>query len=91
MQDVGGALVVRHVVGLDVDALGLEQLLDPRRALAVRPVAEADRRGLVVEPEAVAAVGVGVALERADHRDADALQRLRRVARAPSCGRAWPC
>ena len=80
MQDVLGALVVRHVVGLDVDALGLQQLLQPRRALAVRAVAEADRGGRVVEPEAVAAVGVGVAVERAEHG----------TSTASSASAAWP-
>ena len=74
MQHVRRALVVRHVVGLDVDALGLEQRLQRLRALAVGAVAEADRGGRVVEPEAVAAVGVGVAVELAEHGDVEALE-----------------
>ena len=74
MQDVVRALVVRHVVGLDVDALGLQQRLQRVRARPVRAVAEPDRRGRVVEPEAVAAVGVGVALEHAEHRDVEPLE-----------------
>ena len=43
-------------------------------ALAVGAVAEADRAPSVVEPEVVAAVGVGVALERAEHRDVEPLE-----------------
>ena len=63
-----------------MDALGREQLLQALGALAVGAVAQADRGRRVVEPEAVAAVGVGVALERAEHRDVDGLERLGGVA-----------
>jgi hypothetical protein len=78
---------VRHVVGLDVDALGCQQRLECLGPFAVRAVPEADRRRPVVEPEAIAAVGEGVTVERAEHRDVEALELLLGVAGLAHPGR----
>ena len=74
MQDEARALVVRHVVGLDAHALGLDQPPDRLDAGEVGAVAEPDRHRRVVEPEAVAAVGVRGLLERPEHGDAEPLE-----------------
>ena len=71
-----------------MDALGLQQRRQRAGARAVGAVAEPDRHQVVVDPEAVAAVGVGVALgQLAEHRHAEALELVARVARLARAGR----
>jgi hypothetical protein len=74
VQHEARTLVVRHVVCLDRDPLGLDQPRDGLDARAVRAVPEAHRHRALVEPEAVAAVGVGGFLQRPDHRHAQPLE-----------------
>ena len=76
-------LVVGDVVGLDRDPLARDQRRHRLGAGAVGAVAEPDRHRRVVEPEAVAAVGVRALGQLADDRHAEALELLARVAGLP--------